>query len=275
MTDTFRALCAELLQGLDENRHPEVRYPGHLRLVMARARAALAEGDGVGPADAEVAELVVVLRADAECVSAEQPDLMQITDAQLSRAADLLEQGTTHPRPAPMATQELRDAFKNVLREARRYGFNSAEFDGNVADWLTNAMGERSFFSTPAVDLAAVLAPGYSLGLGAQEGAQLVDGHWWLPAIGCDSLQAVVDNCRGATHPRPIPVAERPLLKRDSFSDKLGRCWCGTAACVDQTGDFDIHMPASWELREPCPEDDCLLPAAAIPLPQQETTNDR
>ena len=68
-----------------------------------RMGEALAEGDGVGPADAEVAELVVVLRADAECVSAEQPDLMQITDAQLSRAADLLEQGTTHPRPIPVA----------------------------------------------------------------------------------------------------------------------------------------------------------------------------
>jgi hypothetical protein len=37
----FRALCAKLLQGLDENRHEEVRYPGHLRLVMADARAAL------------------------------------------------------------------------------------------------------------------------------------------------------------------------------------------------------------------------------------------
>jgi len=40
MTD-FRALCAQLLRGLDENRHPEVRYPGDLRIVMARARAAL------------------------------------------------------------------------------------------------------------------------------------------------------------------------------------------------------------------------------------------
>ena len=43
----YKALCAELLQGLDENRHPEVRYPGHLRLVMDRARAALAEPDPV------------------------------------------------------------------------------------------------------------------------------------------------------------------------------------------------------------------------------------
>lgn len=41
--------------------------------------------------DGEVAELVVALRADAECVAAEQPDLMQLTDKQLTRAADLLE----------------------------------------------------------------------------------------------------------------------------------------------------------------------------------------
>ncbi len=39
----FRALCAKLLQGLDENRHEQVRYPGHLRLVMADARAALGQ----------------------------------------------------------------------------------------------------------------------------------------------------------------------------------------------------------------------------------------
>lgn len=38
----WRELCEALLRGLDENRHPEVRYPGHLRLVMSSARAALA-----------------------------------------------------------------------------------------------------------------------------------------------------------------------------------------------------------------------------------------
>jgi hypothetical protein len=53
MTD-FRALCQELLQGLDENRHPEVRYPGHLRIVMARGRAALAQPEPQGPTDAEL-----------------------------------------------------------------------------------------------------------------------------------------------------------------------------------------------------------------------------
>lgn len=51
MTETnWRKLCQELLQGLDENRHPEVRYPGHLRLVMAAARSALAQPEPAGAA---------------------------------------------------------------------------------------------------------------------------------------------------------------------------------------------------------------------------------
>jgi hypothetical protein len=57
MTADYKALCAELLQGLDENRHPEVRYPGHLRLVMARARAALAE-EAVGPTTQQLNDLI-------------------------------------------------------------------------------------------------------------------------------------------------------------------------------------------------------------------------
>ena len=55
MADTFRALCAELLRGLDENRHPEVRYPGHLRQIMASARAALADEPAVPEEDREPA----------------------------------------------------------------------------------------------------------------------------------------------------------------------------------------------------------------------------
>jgi hypothetical protein len=50
----FRALCAELLRRLDENRHPEVRYPGHLRIQMARARAELAKPEPVRLTDEEL-----------------------------------------------------------------------------------------------------------------------------------------------------------------------------------------------------------------------------
>jgi hypothetical protein len=40
MTADWKSLCAELLRGLDENRHPEVCYPGHLRVAKAASRAA-------------------------------------------------------------------------------------------------------------------------------------------------------------------------------------------------------------------------------------------
>ena len=40
-TVNWRDLCAELLKGLDENQHEQVRYPGHLRIIMDQARIAL------------------------------------------------------------------------------------------------------------------------------------------------------------------------------------------------------------------------------------------
>lgn len=46
-TLNWRNLCAKLLQGLDENRHEEVRYPGHLRAIMGQVRAALQNHRGL------------------------------------------------------------------------------------------------------------------------------------------------------------------------------------------------------------------------------------
>ncbi len=66
----------------------------------------------------------------------------------------------------------------------------------------------------------------------------------------------------------PVAVSERPILKSSSFNNADGHCWCGTKASVDATGDLDVVLPPSWELREPCSQDDCVLPAHAIPLPQ-------
>lgn len=70
------------------------------------------------------------------------------------------------------------------------------------------------------------------------------------------------------SHPHPVSVSERPILKSDPFNDEEGRCWCGTKAFVDNTGDCPIEYPASWEFRVPTPEDDCVLPANTIPQPQ-------
>jgi hypothetical protein len=50
------------------------------------------------PAQGEVDELIAALEADAECVAAEQPDLMQLTDKPLTRIAELLK-----ARPALLA----------------------------------------------------------------------------------------------------------------------------------------------------------------------------
>ena len=65
----------------------------------------------------------------------------------------------------------------------------------------------------------------------------------------------------------PIPVSERPMLRSDPFNDAQGRCWCGTTEFIDELGDKPVPYPCSWELREPCAQDDCLLPHWAIPLP--------
>lgn len=45
-------------------------------------------------------------------------------------------------------------------------------------------------------NLKAILHPAYEPGNGSVDGAQLVDGEWWHPIFGCDSLQNVVDNVR-------------------------------------------------------------------------------
>ena len=74
-------------------------------------------------------------------------------------------------------------------------------------------------------------------------------GSMWSPAI------------------EPVPVSERPILKSSNFNDANGHCWCGTSASVDETGDLSVEMPPSWELREPCVQDDCVLPHHALPVP--------
>ena len=65
----------------------------------------------------------------------------------------------------------------------------------------------------------------------------------------------------------PVAVAERPW-ERDGWCDEQGRCWCGAAAFADNTGDLTANWPPSWELRTPQPQDDCVAPHHAIPLPQ-------
>ena len=82
-------------------------------------------------------------------------------------------------------------------------------------------------------------------------------------------LRAVFEAGRRWGRPaiEPVPVSERPILKSSNFNDANGHCWCGTSASVDETGDLSVEMPPSWELREPCAQDDCVLPHHALPVP--------
>lgn len=54
-----------------------------------------------------------------------------------------------------------------------------------------------------------LLAPSYELDDGTMDGSQLVDGQWWYPVFGCDSLQYVVDNARQVLAPEVAIPAEQ------------------------------------------------------------------
>ncbi len=56
--------------------------------------------------------------------------------------------------------------------------------------------------------LAFLLHPAYEPGDGSADGAQLVDGQWWHPQFGCDSLQYAVNNARQALAPAITPRQE-------------------------------------------------------------------
>lgn len=90
---------------------------------------------------------------------------------------------------------------------------------------------------------------------------------WFANAImaGCDHQAWKMDAER-----KPVPVSERPILKSSDFNDAEGRCWCGTTAFTDERGDLPIDYPMAWELRQPCAEDDCVVPHWALPVPTSQ-----
>jgi hypothetical protein len=110
MTDTFRALCAELTNALAEwelgGGPPEDTADAEL---IARARAALA-AEPEPPADGEVAELVACLHrlARADWLSDETADI-------LTRAADLLEHLVAEPEGP--SDDELLKLTENISTE--------------------------------------------------------------------------------------------------------------------------------------------------------------
>ena len=99
MTPDFRAMCAELLNGLDELAHPRYPFPGYTRCAMDRARALLAEPEAEGPTDEELEKL-----AEPFSFVAEGGWDRSVYDETGYARAVLARWG--HPTPQPVAVSE-------------------------------------------------------------------------------------------------------------------------------------------------------------------------
>jgi hypothetical protein len=101
------------------------------------------DGPVAPAAQGEVDELVAALEADAECVAAEQSDLMQLTDKQLTRIAQLLKASAQPADADPDFSPE--SAAQGVLDD--RYEFSVVDSDdceqaGGSAPTLDDAIRE-------------------------------------------------------------------------------------------------------------------------------------
>jgi hypothetical protein len=147
-----------------------------------------------------------------------------------------------------------------------------------IAEMDQKAWGITSLPSSDAIDRArTALAEGAGVGPADEELETLViaiqalvpivdDGTHLLEAVdkGRDILRRAMHNY-GTTHPRSIPVAERPW-EREGFCDAEGRCWFGWPESYGN----DEGGAAGWMLMHPdhrSPGDPYACPAAAIPLP--------
>jgi hypothetical protein len=110
--------------------------------------------------------------------------------------------------------------------------------------------------------LASLLHPAYEPGDGSADGAQLVDGEWWHPQFGCESLQFVVDNARQALAPEvaipgeqwreddgpvlwwqlPVMDGEQPWVGTPNASP-ADRSTVGSADPITQRGPMSTPKP--------------------------------
>jgi hypothetical protein len=103
----------------------EVNDQDALMWLVVTAIAAWGDAFEAPPAPeaGEVGELVAVLLADAECLAAEQPDLMQATNVQLTRAATLLQQQEARIASLRSALAESGRAVGSLISDDCSDGF--------------------------------------------------------------------------------------------------------------------------------------------------------
>jgi hypothetical protein len=88
--------------------------------------------------DGEREELARLLTADAECLEADEPNMMSIDNHQLRRAAALLRQPAPEPSQAPAGDGGLREVVKRTMRAQDLRGWDevSRAVILAVAKWL-------------------------------------------------------------------------------------------------------------------------------------------
>jgi hypothetical protein len=203
--NTFRALCAELLQPLAEydSANP---YHKH-RDLIDRASAKLAELE---------AEFTV-----------EEVEMIQAPWSYLAPAGPTREE--LQAMAAEFAARTPEEFARAVLA---RWG-RPAQLE---------PVGPINYEGMPCDLTRVLLRPGYEPGDGSAEGCQLVNQAWWHPAIGCDSLQIVVDNARAV-----IARLSRPALTSTPVSEESPK-----PDDLDNNRSTDIKDGAAFERQRIC-----------------------
>jgi len=177
----WRALCQELLQPLAEYDGANPYYEH--RDLITRVRAALAT-----PQAPPLEPRGCPLPGGCSCPTAPivPPELIWALVWSEAALADI---GDAEREPGDDLAWAERRAAEELPRIRRA-----------LQTWRhhpTQPAATREAGPLPqAPTLRALLHPAYEPGDGSADGAQLVDGEWWHPIMGCDSLQGVVDNAR-------------------------------------------------------------------------------
>lgn len=216
MTDPIRAALERLIARIKETHNPDDPVPGWFDSYFA-ARAALAE-----PLPPKVGHIQRLADIIEEC----QPKTPYAIAATALAQAIL-----SHPdiglvlgnsdgpavlegrEPAFVAGEPSDEEFRQLYCDIFDLRCDPASLGpvpvkfarAVIALWGCQPPAEPT---PPAVTISALLHPAYEPGDGSADCAQMVNGQWWHPCFGCDSLEIVLDNLL-AVPPRPVPVSER------------------------------------------------------------------
>ena len=243
MTDTFRAICAELLRRWDaaNGDHDLIDVAD----AMDRARALLAQPEPEGLTDEELLDLADDSGLDRFEGERSYPDgtvikegCWEAWDHQLlafARAAIAADRAR-NPTPQPPADGEVGELVRWLLAHADEH---TEELDGpytRAADLLGRLASPACLVINPSPEALASLK---AAGPGRIERLPL--------------LELVA---------QPVAVSERPW-EREGWCDEQGRCWW--------TANKPGPLPPSWwmvSIPQSC-TDGIMLPANALPTPTQ------